>query len=156
MRTFADTTGREWKVDVNVGTCKRVKTLLPGTDLLDVAGGDLLCRLASDPILLCDVLYVVVKPQADAEGVSDEAFGQALGGDALEAATTALLEALSDFFPSAKRRVLQKALVKLRALENRVADAAEARLEGKALERELDALLAGSGASSTDTPESLA
>jgi len=88
-----------WEVSVNVGTIKRVKSLLK-LDLMEVFadGGKLLDRLLTDPVLLCDVVFVMCKPQADSLGVSDEAFASAMGGDALAAATQALLEELADFF----------------------------------------------------------
>ncbi len=41
------------------------------------------------------------------------------GGDAIDSATTALLEELVDFFPKGKRELLAKALGKLKTLENR-------------------------------------
>ena len=116
--------------------------------------------MVSDPILLCDVLYVVCKPQADDQGVTDEEFGRAMAGDAIDEGTTALLEELVDFFPQAKRRVLAKALVKLRVLETRAATVAEQRLDSPELEAQLDAILNDSGppsgsllASSASTPD---
>ena len=51
---------------VNVDAVKRVRDLLR-EDLLDVE--NVLKRLMVDPILLCDVIYCVCKPQADAEQV---------------------------------------------------------------------------------------
>ena len=75
---------------------------------MEAVEGDLLEQLSTDPILLCDVVYVLCKPEADQQNVTDEQFGQAMAGDAIEHATTALLEELVDFFPLARRRVLQK------------------------------------------------
>ena len=82
-------------------------------NLLEVIEGKLLERLISDPVLLCDVIYSVCKPEADAKSVSDEDFGRAMAGDAIDAATTAVLEELVDFFPQGRRKVLAKALGKL-------------------------------------------
>ena len=70
-------------------TDKRVRDLLK-EDLLDVK--QILERLMVDPILLCDVIYCICKPQADAEGISDEQFGQAMGGDSKEEADLAIEE----------------------------------------------------------------
>ena len=64
--------------------------------------GTLLEKLINDPILLCDVIYCVCMEEADSRGVSDEDFGRAMAGDAIELATTALLEELVDFFPLGK------------------------------------------------------
>ena len=109
MKTFSDNQGRTWTVTINVECIKRVKTLL-GVNLLDAIEGELVERLVTDPVLLCDCVYAVCKPEAEARGITDEDFGRAMAGDAIEHACTALLEELVDFFPEPKRRVLAKAI----------------------------------------------
>jgi len=128
MRIFKDNAGRTWSVSVNVDTIKRVRSLL-NVNLLEVAGGQLVEQLVSDPVQLCNVLYAVLKPDADALHISDEDFGRAMAGDAIEQATTALLEELVDFFPLARRKVLSKALEKIKALQSRMLELAETRLD---------------------------
>ncbi|MCL4196233.1 MAG: hypothetical protein KJZ69_01960, partial [Phycisphaerales bacterium] len=104
MKTFRDNAGNEWTVEINVAALKRIRSLT-GTDLLEViSGGDLLERLMRDPVLLCDILYALVKPQADQKQISDEAFGAAMAGDAIDAATAALLDELVAFCPSPRDR----------------------------------------------------
>ena len=63
MRTFTDALQRPWVVEITVSTLKRVRALA-GVDLMEAAGGSLLDRLVADPVLLGDVLYACVKPQA--------------------------------------------------------------------------------------------
>ncbi|MBT4819068.1 MAG: hypothetical protein HON70_25395 [Lentisphaerae bacterium] len=150
MKTFKDNAGRTWTVGVNVDAIKRVRTVLD-VNLMEAVEGDLLEQLSSDPVLLCDVIYVVCKPEADAQSVSDEDFGRAMAGDAIEHATTALLEELVDFFPRGKRRVLHKALAKLQAVEARAVEYAQARLEDPELDRRIEAALS----SPTDLSSSL-
>jgi hypothetical protein len=128
MRAFKDNQGHQWEIAITVDTVKRVRGLL-NVDLLAAIEGDLVPKLATDPILLADVLYAVVKPQADNLGVSDEDFGRGLGGDAIEAATTALLEELVDFFPARRRTPLQAAMRKFAEAEQAMTDAATRRLE---------------------------
>jgi NAD-dependent oxidoreductase involved in siderophore biosynthesis len=140
MKTFKDNAGRTWTVGIDVAAIKRVRSLLD-VDLMGAVEGKLLERLVSDPVLLCDVIYVVCKPEADAQNVSDEDFGRAMAGDAIEHATTALLEELVDFFPQGKRRVLHKALAKLQAVEARAVEYAQARLEDPELDRRIEAAL---------------
>lgn len=168
MQTFKDTEGRNWTVVVNVQAVKRVKALLD-IDLLEMIEGKLLDRFIASPILLCDVIYALCKPQADAAGVKDEDFGRAMAGDAIDAATAAFLQAVVDFFPSSRRAVLQKALAKVQKLEAMALDAAAAVLDSdkfeKVLTKHLAALdpakvmegelvaLAVSGRSSTGPPE---
>jgi len=153
MHAFKDNAGRNWTVAVTVGSVKRVRSML-NVDLLDAAEGKVFARLATDPVLLCDVLYCVCKPDLDAAGVTDEQFGEALAGDAIEHATEALLEDLVDFFPKARRQVLAKALGKLRTLETRAAELAMAKFDSPELDRELDRILQESGSPATNSPPS--
>lgn len=141
MKTFNDNAARSWTVQVNVDAIKRVRDLAQ-VNLLEVVEGKLLERLISDPILLCDVIYCLCKPEADTKNVSDVDFGRAMGGDAIDGATTALLEELVDFFPQAKRRVLAKALGKLQKLQTAALAAVETRLDSPELDRQMAARLA--------------
>lgn len=119
MKSFTDNNGQTWIINVNVGALKRVKSLCDGLNLLNVITfterseprTDVLDQISSDPVLLVDVLYAICKPEADAKGINDEAFGAALSGDVIEYATKQLLEAIVDFFPEAKRKVCQKIIM---------------------------------------------
>lgn len=111
MKSFKDNAGRDWTIGVNVDTIKRVRGLCT-VDLLSAATSDLISRLRGDPVLLVDVLFAACQPQAKAAGVSDEDFGRAMAGDAIDLATEALLQELTDFFPNAKRQMIRTALAK--------------------------------------------
>jgi len=82
MARFTDRNNVEWTVDLNIVTAKRLRTVL-GVDVFDVADGSIVERIIADPVLLCDIVYVVCKDQAEASGISDEAFGMAMSGDAI-------------------------------------------------------------------------
>ena len=99
MKAFTDNAGKTWSVAMTIDSVKRVRDLL-GVNLVEPEAGEppLLTRLGTDEILLCDVVYCLIKPQADTLGVTDVDFGRALGGDAILAAQTALYEELVDFF----------------------------------------------------------
>jgi hypothetical protein len=153
MNTFADNAGRNWTVQINVDAIKRVRDLV-SVNLLEVVEGKLIDRLISDPVLLCDVIYAVCKPEADTKAVSDVDFGRAMAGDAIDAATTALLEELVDFFPQGRRKVLAKALNKLKALETAALKAVDARLDSPELERRMEKELQRLGTWSGDAPGS--
>ena len=119
-----------------------MRTLL-GVNLFDAVEGQLIERLVTDPVLLCDCVYAVCKPEADARGITDEDFGRAMAGDAIEHACTSLLEELVDFFPQAKRQVLAKALAaRLRQLEAKAIHLAIARLDDPQWEETLRATIA--------------
>lgn len=113
MHSFKDNEDRPWNVSINVGAIKRVKAKV-GVDLMMIDAGDppLSARLAGDAVLICDVLYVLVEPQAAGFNppVNDEAFGEGLGGEGFLAGKDALKEELIDFFQKAGRPELAKIL----------------------------------------------
>ena len=154
MKTFTDNAARAWTIQVNVDALKRVKSLLDGVDLMEAVDGKLLQRMLDEPILLCDIIYALCKPQADAAGVTDEDFGRAMAGDAIDNATQALLEELVDFFPQRRRALLTKVLDKLRKLDSLALATVTDRIEKidldkvmssavAQLDNDLSALLAG-------------
>ena len=140
MRSFKDNAGRTWTIAINVDAIKRVRAVAK-IDLLTAIDGKLFQQLADDPVLLVDTIYCVCKPEADAQGITDEDFGRAMAGDAVDAATTAFLEELIDFFPSQKRRPLLKALEKLIALQAKAWSLVEKTINSDAMDRRLDAEL---------------
>ncbi|MFA5291952.1 MAG: hypothetical protein WC496_02845 [Phycisphaerae bacterium] len=105
---------------MTIDSVKRVRDLL-GVNLVEPEAGEppLLTRLGTDEILLCDVVYCLIKPQADQLGVTDSDFGRSLGGDAILAVQTALYEELIDFFQKrgrpdrAKAASAQKEMIEL-------------------------------------------
>ena len=157
MRTFKDNAGRTWSVELNVHQMKRIRAHL-GIDLVNVIaldkGGkvkvDLVDRIASDPCLLVDILWVCVEEEAKAAGVTDEQFGRSLAGDSIDGATAAFLDELVDFFPGAKRLFLKKAVELSRKYAGEMTEAL-----GKALaDPELTRHVEESMRSSASSPES--
>ena len=128
MQKFVDRAGRIGIVDIDNTTLRRVKTLT-GVHLLEAIDGDLITRLSTDPLLLGDVLYAICKPQADQPQITDEAFGEGLAGNSIDDATGALLEALINYFPESRRRLLRKAAEKQKLIETRGLSAIEKRLK---------------------------
>ena len=154
MKVFKDNAGREWTVEINVAALKRVKSLAD-VDLLGVLDGTLIERLIRDPVLLCDVVYAVCKPQADEREVSDEDFGRAMAGDAIEHATGALLEELVSFCPSPRDRAnLGRVLKATREVMDKARTIVEARLDSGELEKAAEQALQTLGDSSGSAPAS--
>jgi len=158
MKTFKDTRDREWKIALTFGAAKRVKDLL-GVNLLALDAGDppLLTRLGTDVMLLCDVIFALIKPQADEQNVTDEQFGAALGGEAILNAQAAFYEELVLFSQGLGRTDLAKTIhaqaamiKKAVALVTDKIDASAERQIAK-IESEIETIL---GDSSTNSPES--
>ena len=159
MTSFKDAAGREWRLEINVDTIKRVRGSTLKVNLLDVVDrkSALLGQLAEDPVFLVDLLFVLCQPQAEKENVSDVVFGQAMAGDVIEQATTALLEEIANFFPAGKRQILMKMLEKIKAIETQVNQKAQQKLDSPELEqliqKELDALFGSLPESSEPAPD---
>ncbi|HNO80485.1 MAG TPA: hypothetical protein PKN33_20750 [Phycisphaerae bacterium] len=159
MKQFTDNAGRIWTIAINVDAIKRVKGLLD-VNLLEIVEGTLIERLIRDPVLLCDVVYVVCKPEADEKNVSDEDFGRAMAGDAIEHATKAVLEELVVFSPSPRDRAnLQRVLETTYRVMDKARDMVEAKLNSSELEKSIEQALqnandlsGGAPASSVSSP----
>ncbi len=154
MKTFTDSAGRAWTLALTIDAAKRVKGLLD-VNLLELEAGDppLLTRLGMDVILLCDAIFALVKPQADAAGVTDEQFGAALGGEVILAAQTAFYEELVDFF----RKLGRTDLVKAVDAQRRMIDLAVRRIETRIDRLDLEAAVESTlGEPSTSSPPSSA
>lgn len=171
MHAFTDTTGRIWELSLTIGAAKRVKGLL-NVDLLDLSGGNppLITRLHTDAMLLVDVIYAVLKPAADAAGITDEQFGESLGGDAAWNAYLAFTAELADFFRQFHRPDLERTVVINRNLMEtkpakavdyiqKAAEVAERQTEAKLIDALIEienGRLPISGNTSTNLPESSA
>jgi hypothetical protein len=142
LKTFVDNAGRTWTVAINIDAIKRVRGLL-SVNLLEIIEGELIDKLIRDPVLLCDVVYAVCKPEADALNIADEDFGRAMAGDAIEQATKALLEELVLFSPSRQGRAnLQRVLDTTWRLMDRAQAVIAAKLDSGQIEREVEQMLA--------------
>ena len=162
MRQFTDTKERVWEVELNVRQMKRVRDVL-GIDLVNViqagrdgaVATDTLDRVANDPILLVDILWVLCEGQAKAAGVTDDDFGSSLAGDSISDATRAFLDELVDFFPGARRLFLKKAVDLARKYETENAEILEKALNSPEFEERLKTSLqppAASRESAESTP----
>lgn len=163
MQSFTDTEGKAWTIEINVATLKRVKGIT-GVDLMGVLDGDLIDRFIRDPVLLCDVIYAACKIEADENGVSDEEFGRAMAGDAIENATAALLEEIVSFYPNSRdRAALERVIKATNEGMEKARDLVETKLDSGILEQAIDEALAEAadpvkrhGHSSTDAQVSAA
>jgi len=162
MSSFTDQNGRQWTVSITVADVRRVRARLD-VDLMEVLTSDLLQRLTLDPVAFVDVLWVLVEPGVGE--TTDEQFGQALAGDALQAATDAFLEALALFFPGPKRAVLLETIAKHKQYQAKAIELASSILKSPKMdqrmeaelaktEEEIDKILSTPGESSPSVPES--
>ena len=154
MQSFTDNAGRTWTLALTYGSAKRVKGLLgDDVDLLALEQGDppLLTRLGTDVMLLCDVIFALLKPQADEQGVSDEQWAETMGGDAIMAAQDGLYEEIISFFQSRARADIVAAARKQKVMIDLAVKAGEERIEKMDAEAEVEQIY---GDLDTSSPES--
>ena len=138
MKMFTDADGGEWSLSINTTVLKRIKSLL-NIDLLDIVDGKVIDRLHTDPILLVDVIYVAIMPEAEIRKITDSKFGESMRGDAIASATEALLEELVAFSPSPRsRKILGQIWEKQKEAESRIFDVIDAKMESGVLDKAID------------------
>ena len=99
MRVWKDSDGREWILDMTVGAMLRVRGLA-GVDIPDQLRADLMLRLPLDPVLVGEIAWAMIQPQAATKNIAKEAFLDGLKTEAVQTCVSALTEELADFFPS--------------------------------------------------------
>jgi len=105
---FTDNTGREWNVRIDVDTIRRVRSS-HAIDLAKVfASRDELAKLMDDIVVFVDVLATVCGEQMTSRGITPEQFGKSLAGDSIDAAIHAFEEAIIEFLPESKRRIIRR------------------------------------------------
>ena len=134
MASFTDNHKRKWNIEINTNTIRQVRAAC-GVDLLDAVNGKLIQQLSDDPVLLTEVLYAVCREQAEKDRVTDEEFWRGIAGRSIDDATTALLDALIEFFPKAKAVVLRAAADKIAATTELAKQLAVEKLEGPEIEQ---------------------
>jgi len=149
IRNFKDSEGNEWGIRVDK-TMLRIVKEETGVLLTDLWRDDmaLLKHLCADVILASDILWLCVAEQAKRREVTQQQFELWTENDYFEDAVYALIESVTDFFPEARQKVLQK-LLKL----GRINDEQASKKVSQALE-EYETKLTRSS-STTSSPESV-
>lgn len=112
MAVFKDNAGRTWLVSIDVAAVERIHAATEvRIDKLAGPGGGL-DELLGDPVRVVRVLWVLCEPAARASAITPEAFAANLGGDSLEDAGLALVDALADFSPRHLRAILKAQVAK--------------------------------------------
>lgn len=113
MKSFKDSTGREWVITLTLGSAMKVKSKLD-VDLLQPEEGDppLLTRLGTDEMLLAEVICALLENQFDKHGVTEDDVREAFDGQTILAAQKAFYGELVDFFQKRGRTDRAKAVAK--------------------------------------------
>jgi len=97
MKTFKDSAGRAWTIDVNVGSLKRVRAVAQ-VDLLDVHDTALYPRILTDSVFAAGIAWAFVSDAAQKIPITQDQFDAALNETAAEEMAAAIVGAMHDFF----------------------------------------------------------
>jgi len=112
MTNFTDSKNRTWNIDWNFGTLRRVKSEL-GYDLENIMtmeaedGTPLSAQLATDSQLFVDVVFCLVKTQAQDANVDQANFDESIDGKAFAEMNKAFWES-ARFFSRAKAKITSR------------------------------------------------
>lgn len=151
MATFKDAKDREWDVRIDAPAIIAVRDECDPKFMQDTKDENTYTRLAGDPVLLCRVIFVLCGEQRATKNVSEADFYASLAGDAIDAATDALLKAIVSFTPKRSRELLEVSAAKTAKIRQIATDRALAKISEPELEEklltmidaEIDRLLAG-------------
>lgn len=158
MKTFIDSQGRTWPLRIVVSTIDAVRQDA-GVDLLEILGGDLMDRL-DDPVTLARVAYAICKTEAEKQGIDRDSFVDSISGDVIDQLAQALTDAIVDFLPESKRRLVQPALQMYAKMRQELMDQAVENMNPELIQKAIDELKdelsrQASSGKSTVLPESV-
>jgi len=111
VNQFIDTKNRPWVLKVTIGKIRKIRDTL-GIDINDALDPTktIIDNMANDPVLMFDVIYLCCEEQLAQKGVSLEDFSESISGDTIVGASSALVNAILDFFPGGKTEVIRESL----------------------------------------------
>ena len=118
MPNFTDALGRTWPLSISYATCKRIQSQCD-INILDVAQIDhTIGRMRLDNLLVGDIVLCLCSAECTARGISLDNFQDSLDGEALDCASSALLEGLASFFRRGQKgKLLTEMISKLKQME---------------------------------------
>lgn len=143
MATFKDAAGREWQIKLDAPTIEEVRAEVE-VDLADPTLKQFE-QLGEDPVALVNTLWVICRPQAAQQvdgGVNARQFGEALVGDAIDEATEALLNAITDFTPRRQRSLMRRIATANQQVREKALQLAQDRIGDPELAERLEQALA--------------
>jgi len=108
--SFKDDLGREWVLRIDDSLARSIREAV-GVNLYNPEEqAKALQRMADEPGMLVDVVFLICERQCQHRKISDEEFGRGFTGDTFQAAATALVEAIVNFTPPPRRDVAKFAM----------------------------------------------
>lgn len=113
MRSFKDSGGNTWQIELPTGTLMRLRK--SGVNLFET--GELAAKIHRDLGEFYEVLWMLVESQATAKNITEEKFGQLMMPANLVLAQGEFFKEWADFFRDAQQPNVSMALEKLGAYQ---------------------------------------
>lgn len=134
MPSFVDNKERTWDILIDAPSAMKIRNDCDPKFLLnDGAEDNTYTRLATDPVLLCRVVFLLCDKQRKEREVSEEDFYLQVMGNAIDLATEAMLAAIVNFTPARTREILQS-VAKLTAIQAKAVSMALGRVSDPAVQ----------------------
>lgn len=140
MATFKDKDGREWNVALDAPKIMQIRAECDPRFLLnDAADENTYDRLDADSVLLCRVIFILCREQRQSREITEEAFYSTVigNGDAIDAATEAMLQAILAFTRGRARTLLETLAQKQTNVQRLLSEKALARINDPELEKRI-------------------
>ena len=120
MKTFKDMNGKEYAIQLTIGTVKKLRDTI-NFDLLNLipsegANKHVVLELYDDDVLTAQVVYNTLSDEMKG-GATEEEFINKIDGECIASIKDALLEEIKNFFLKSKRRELVDAMKKFSELQ---------------------------------------
>lgn len=135
--------GKTVDLSISAGSIELVKNQLK-VSLVDLGSTGVIEKMMDDPLLLCNIIYLLCKRSCEEQKISAEDFAYGMEGEQIEAATKAFIEELINFLPPSKKTLLRQSLKMQETLNQKMVESSMAKMEslmGKMetmVDRELD------------------
>jgi hypothetical protein len=111
-------------------SCTSLKRVVAhaGFDIADIGNGKAVEMFGGSTTHVLDVMWPLVAPEAEKRSVTYEDFGEALRGDTLTHAIAVIKEELLAFFPSSRRKLMEKLIARMDAIVEQAAEKMESEI----------------------------
>lgn len=133
---FDDCKGRRWTLKLTIGLAAHVREQCK-LDFVDIMseGNTTLKQIAQSDALFVRVLWLLCEESAAEQQVDEVGFARGLDGDTLGAAMLALMEAIVNFTPPARRVAARAMLDKVMAIQAETAERVAAKTKSPEFDR---------------------
>lgn len=130
MAKFTDGLGRQWVLHLTLGKVRKLREECGFVLGKEATNERLAETLFADPETLGRVLWVLIEEQANAEKITPESFADGIDCVALEGATLAMMETITDFFqrPEAAKTIKSRLPELMAKTDKKIAEMASEKM----------------------------